>query len=83
MASAAWRPRQATLDDIVPPEARESAEAFPTSTTGTLQEVVDRAEKQAIQRALSLCNNKIAHAADLLGVSRPTLYDLIEKYGLK
>ena len=48
-----------------------------------LREVREQAEIQAIRRALVLSDQKIAHAADLLGVSRPTLYDLIEKFGLK
>jgi len=34
-------------------------------------------------RALALCDERVAQAADLLGVSRPTLYALIEKFGLK
>ncbi len=48
-----------------------------------LREVREAAEMQAIRRALILSDQKVAHAADLLGVSRPTLYDLIDKYGLK
>jgi len=48
-----------------------------------LREVREEAEKQAIRRALALAERKVAQAADLLGVSRPTLYDLMEKYGLK
>jgi len=56
-----------------------SEEAMPLN----LREVREQAEMQAIRRALILSDQKVAHAADLLGVSRPTLYDLIEKYGLK
>jgi len=48
-----------------------------------LREVRERAEGQAIRRALVLAENKVAQAAEALGVSRPTLYDLMEKYGLK
>ncbi len=48
-----------------------------------LREVREEAEKHAIKRALHLCDDRVAHAADLLGVSRPTLYDLLEKHGLK
>ena len=48
-----------------------------------LRAVREQAEQQAIQRALMLSNQRVAHAADLLGVSRPTLYDLMDKYVLK
>ena len=46
-----------------------------------LKEVRTRAERQAIQQALAICDNNVSHAAELLGVSRPTLYDLMAKYG--
>jgi len=48
-----------------------------------LKEVRTRAERQAIAQALALCDNKISRAAELLGVSRPTLYDLMERHGLR
>jgi len=48
-----------------------------------LREVRDDAEQQAISRALALSGGKASHAAELLGVSRPTLYDLLKKHGLK
>jgi two-component system NtrC family response regulator len=41
------------------------------------------AERQAILQALSICGANISKCAELLGVSRPTLYDLMEKYGIK
>ncbi len=49
----------------------------------TLKEARERAERQAAHRALALANHKVAGAAALLDVSRPTLYDMMEKYGLK
>ena len=45
-----------------------------------LKEVRTRAERQAVKQALAICDNNVSHAAELLGVSRPTLYDLMEKY---
>jgi two-component system NtrC family response regulator len=45
--------------------------------------VREHAERQAIVRALSHANGKITEAAELLGVSRPTMYDFIRKFSLK
>ena len=44
-----------------------------------LREVRHRAESAAVQRALALTGGNIAKAAELLGVTRPTLYDLMER----
>jgi two-component system NtrC family response regulator len=41
-----------------------------------------RAEREVIQNALARSNNTLAVAARLLGVSRPTLYGLMEVHGL-
>lgn len=48
-----------------------------------LREIRDRAEQQAIQRALARTSENVSKAAELLGVTRPTLYSLMNKYGLK
>ncbi|MGB5079244.1 MAG: PEP-CTERM-box response regulator transcription factor [Burkholderiales bacterium] len=48
-----------------------------------LREVRDAAEREAIVRALSRTDGNIQAAAELLGVSRPTLYDLVDRHGLK
>jgi hypothetical protein len=34
-------------------------------------------------KAMGRCNGNIAHAADLLGITRPTLYNLLDKFGLR
>ena len=47
-----------------------------------LKEVREAAETQAIRRALTHSNNNISNTARLLGVTRPTLYTLFEKYGI-
>ena len=49
----------------------------------SLREVRIDAESRAIQRAMTKAGGNLSRVAELLGVSRPTLYDLLEKYGLK
>jgi two-component system NtrC family response regulator len=36
-----------------------------------------------VVRALAHANGNLSKAADLLGVSRPTLYDLLNRFGLR
>lgn len=48
-----------------------------------LRQVRDEAERKAVVRAMGRANGNVAQAAELLGVSRPTLYDLVSRYGLK
>jgi two-component system NtrC family response regulator len=42
-----------------------------------------RAERAAVIAALARTNDNIAKAAELLGVSRPTLYDLLNRLAIK
>ena len=49
----------------------------------SLRRVRDQAERDTVTRVLGRVNGNISRAAELLGVSRPTLYDLMEKYGLR
>jgi two-component system NtrC family response regulator len=47
-----------------------------------LKEAREALEKDLIQRALSSHKGSITHAASDLGISRPTLYELMEKLGI-
>jgi two-component system NtrC family response regulator len=48
-----------------------------------LRDVRERAEEEHVRRALLRCNWNISQAALELGVSRPTMHDLIKRYGLR
>jgi two-component system NtrC family response regulator len=48
-----------------------------------LRQVRDEAEYKALVKALARVDGNIAKAAELLGVSRPTLYDLMNRHGIK
>lgn len=47
-----------------------------------LREVRQQAETRAIRVALTKSYGNISKAAEMLGITRPTLYDLLSKYGL-
>jgi len=47
-----------------------------------LREVRQRAESKAIRVALTRCYGNISKASEMLGITRPTLYDLLNKYGM-
>ncbi len=47
-----------------------------------LREAREAAERKVIQRALDIHGNNMSRAADALGVSRPSLYNLMKKLGL-
>ncbi|HEX7013702.1 MAG TPA: PEP-CTERM-box response regulator transcription factor [Steroidobacteraceae bacterium] len=57
-------------------------EAVETGLLFNLKEVRTRAERQAICQALAITDGNVSRTSELLGVSRPTLYDLMEKYGI-
>jgi two-component system NtrC family response regulator len=43
----------------------------------------EAADRKAIKRAIARTEGNISSAAKLLGVSRPTLYDLMKQYDLQ
>ena len=47
-----------------------------------LRQVRYEAERHAIMQALSVTDNNYSGAAKLLGITRPTLYDLVKKYDI-
>lgn len=49
----------------------------------TLKEARQKAEFDAVKRAMAVAGNNQSHAAKVLGVSRQTLYNLVLQYGIK
>lgn len=47
-----------------------------------LRDVRQEAERKAVLQALSITNNNVTAAAKYLGITRPTLYDMLKKYSL-
>jgi two-component system NtrC family response regulator len=67
-----------TAEDVDLGDAQaDDAERF------NLRKIRDEAERRAVVQAIARSNDNIAKAAELLGVSRPTLYDLMHRFGLK
>ena len=51
--------------------------------TLNLREVREQAESRAIRRAFHQSEKNMSRTAELLGVTRPTLYSLIDKYHME
>jgi two-component system NtrC family response regulator len=48
-----------------------------------LRSARERADRNAIRMALARTESNVSNAAKLLGVSRPTLYDLLKQYNIE
>jgi two-component system, NtrC family, response regulator len=48
----------------------------------TLRQAREKAEREVVLSAMQRNGGKISRAAEELGVSRPTLYELLEKLGI-
>jgi two-component system NtrC family response regulator len=71
-----------SCDDLgLPPPAAGPADGSISDLD--LRSVRDAAERQAVVAALARSNNNIVRAAEILGVSRPTLYDLMRRLAIK
>jgi two-component system NtrC family response regulator len=70
--------RTVTADDLdLPGAAKDERDVI---NLRTAREIADR---KAIRQAMSRSENNISGAAKLLGISRPTLYDLLKQYRLQ
>ncbi len=51
--------------------------------TFNLRQAREEAERQAVLKVMAHVDGNVARAASLLGISRPTLYDLLNRFGLR
>jgi two-component system NtrC family response regulator len=56
--------------------------AAPSANSSTLKDARENVEREMVQQALRKNSGKITAAAVELGISRPTLYELMEKLGI-
>ena len=70
--------KSVTAADLDLPARVETAEILPIN----LRSAREAADRKAIRQAMSRADNNISSAAKLLGISRPTLYDLLKQYRL-
>jgi two-component system NtrC family response regulator len=68
-------------DDLGLPQ--QTAAAEPDEVSLDLRTAREKAERAAIISALARTDGNIVKASDLLGVSRPTLYDLLHRLSIK
>ena len=65
-------------DDLGLPEGDK-----PADEPLNLRQVRDEAEYMAIVKALARVDGNIVKASEMLGISRPTMYDLMNRHGIK
>ena len=70
-------------NQITAPDVGFAARGDEDLTFLNLRTVREEAEKRAVIAVLARVNGNIVKAAEILGVSRPTLYDIMHKFGLK
>ena len=82
-------------DDIVLPKSKEAAKNVQNlkkhlykeyrehSYGNVLHRALDDIEKEFIEDALKECKGNISQVAEMLGISRVTLYDKLKKYSIK
>lgn len=72
-----------TESNLITPKDLELQGINSSTIPFNLKSVRETAETGAIKQALHYADNNISEAARLLGITRPTLYSLLEKYGIQ
>ena len=68
---------QVTEEDLEMEDLESEQEPF------NLRQVREAAEQRAVIRALSFSDNNVSQTAEMLGITRPTLYNLLKKYNIQ
>lgn len=68
---------QITSEDLELSESQDDSMPF------NLRQVREQAERHALARALSIVDGNLSRAAELLGITRPTLYTLLDKFNMR
>jgi two-component system NtrC family response regulator len=58
------------------------ADGSNSAQTLNLRQAREQVEREVIQRALAIHDNNVTHAAEAMGISRPSLYQLVKKLEL-
>ena len=64
-------------------EGLELASSKEESMPETLKVIRDKADYSAVLQAMSHTNQNVTEAANALGITRPTLYRLLERMGIQ
>ena len=68
---------------LITPEDLDLATGDDEALPVNIKAVREEADRRAIRKALARTENNISGSARLLGISRPTLYDLLRQYGIQ
>ncbi|HZF93257.1 MAG TPA: PEP-CTERM-box response regulator transcription factor [Allosphingosinicella sp.] len=68
---------------LITAEDLDLAPRDPAALPVNLKAAREEADRRVIRQALARTESNISSAARLLGISRPTLYDLLKQYGLQ
>ncbi|MFV8571110.1 PEP-CTERM-box response regulator transcription factor [Marinobacter sp. SBS5] len=71
--------KRITAEDLVLPHEQNCDSDYQLN----LRQVRENAERKAILQALTSCGHNMAQASRLLGITRPTLYNLTDKYRIE